>query len=482
MLYRLATKFTAYDNSIDRAFVPPPAAPPGGLQTDMRTPTIIGLLALVTVGAASSPFGDYFRGCCTAHCCASCGGGAVTHMCGESHAAGCGGTCCECIAQMCPKINTKAACTAAHCTWTAAGKCAVPPPPPPPPPAPRPIVPPSPAPKCASGSDPLQVFIMLGQSNMLGMGHIGSATDDTNNSLYHAVTAEGKYPYLWDKSAKNWTTSKTTRNVFVMGSGGINTTSIHTNAWMNGGMGHGSIGPELGIGGMLEAASPTTPYMMLKSCIGNRALGWDLLPPGTKRSSYTDSAGEAWTYAGYHDSPMKWLANATYPNGQGWWAGLQYDGDIWRANKVLANLTGFFPSTPQKECFEVAGFFWWQGDKDSRDMGLSTHYEENLVALIKQLRVQYNAPEAKFVTASLGQSVMGATDGGGLILDAMLNVANGTKFPEFKGNVAAVYTHPLEHTPGSSGGHYGGDAQTYMNIGEAMGTAMTKMLKAAVAN
>jgi hypothetical protein len=32
----------------------------------------------------------------------------------------------------------------------------------------------------------------------------------------------------------------------------------------------------------------------------------------------------------------------------------------------------------------------WQGDKDSRDMGLSTHYEQNLVALIKQLRVQYN--------------------------------------------------------------------------------------------
>ena len=73
---------------------------------------------------------------------------------------------------------------------------------------------------------------------------------------------------------------------------------------------------------------------------------------------------------------------------------------------------------------------------------------------------------------------MGATDGGGLILEAMLNVANATKFPEFKGNVAAVYTHPLEHTPGSSGSHYGGDAQTYMNVGEAMGTAMAKMLKA----
>jgi hypothetical protein len=61
-------------------------------------------------------------------------------------------------------------------------------------------------------------------------------------------------------------------------------------------------------------------------------------------------------------------------------------------------------------------------------MGLSPHYEENLVALIKQLRVQYSAPEAKFVTASLGQTAMNdTTSGDGLILEAMEAVSNGTK-------------------------------------------------------
>ena len=129
---------------------------------------------------------------------------------------------------------------------------------------------------------------------------------------------------------------------------------------------------------MLEASFKTTPIMMLKSCIGNRALGWDLLPPGTTRSSYVDATGENWTYAGYHDSPEKWLANTTKPAGKGWWAGLQYDGDISRANSVLSNLSTFYPSTPAHKCYKVAGFFWWQGDKDSRDMGLSTHYEKNL--------------------------------------------------------------------------------------------------------
>ena len=112
-----------------------------------------------------------------------------------------------------------------------------------------------------------------------------------------------------------------------------------------------------------------------------------------------------------------------------------------------------------------------------RDINLSAHYERNLVNLIKRLRIQYSSPNAKFVTASLGQTVQGDTDGGGLILDAMEAVANATKYPEFKGNVAAVYTHPLEHSPGSSGGHYGKDAETYMNVGQAMGMAMVNLLK-----
>ncbi len=150
---------------------------------------------------------------------------------------------------------------------------------------------------------------MMGQSNMLGEGKIGDLTKPTAipNSLAQAVT-EGKYPYLYDQATKNWTTSKNVRNVFVMGSGGTTSpTTLQTNAWMNGGIGHrGSIGPELGIGGKLEAAFPTTPTMLLKSCIGDRALGWDLLPPGSKGYNFSN-----FTYAGYHQSPMKWAEGTT---------------------------------------------------------------------------------------------------------------------------------------------------------------------------
>jgi len=39
-----------------------------------------------------------------------------------------------------------------------------------------------------------------------------------------------------------------------------------------------------------------------------------------------------------------------------------------------------------------------------------------------------------------------------------------------------VYSHPYS-LGSSSGAHYGGNAETYMNIGTAMGEAMVKLLK-----
>ena len=64
-----------------------------------------------------------------------------------------------------------------------------------------------------------------------------------------------------------------------------------------------------------------------------------------------------------------------------------------------------------------------------------------------------------------------------MILDAMLAVdGDSGKYPEFKGNVATVYTHPLSQG-GASNGHYGGNAKTYMDVGLGMGRAMVGLLK-----
>jgi len=320
---------------------------------------------------------------------------------------------------------------------------------------------------------PVQVYILLGQSNMLGMGTIKGNQDGT---LEYATHHKGLYPYLLnDTAATGWSTLDHVRDVFVMGSGGPDSsTNVQHNEWMTPDPHHqATIGPELGIGYTM-ANYTAAPMMTLKTCIGNRALGWDLLPPGTKQWEYTDSKNVTWVYAGYHESPAKWEKGTT-PKPISWIAGIQYDGDIARAKRVLADLDTYY--APSTKNYEVAGFFWWQGDRDSRDAALSDRYEYNLVRMIKQLRIEFKVPHAKFVTASLGQTVKGDTDGGGKVLDAMLAV-DGTsgKYPEFAGNVAAVYTHPLSKG-GQSGAHYNHNAETYMNVGEAMGAAMVELLK-----
>jgi len=329
---------------------------------------------------------------------------------------------------------------------------------------------PDPDGKPADMTKPVQVFILLGQSNMLGMGKVAGDKDGT---LEYAVKAKKKYPYLVD-DAGNWTVREDVRYVRVMGSG-TGPMRQFNNEWMT--VKGGKIGPELGIGHYLGQATDA-PVMVLKSCIGNRSLGWDLLPPGSERYEVEEKdkkTGETKTfvYAGYKDSPSKW-EKGTEPKPIGWYAGMQYDGDVANAKTVLAELDKSYPGA---KGYEIAGFFFWQGDKDRYNAAHANRYEQNLVHFIKQLRKDFNAPNAKFVVATLGQTKKGATGNEGQILEAQLAVdGNGGKYPEFKGNVASVYSNPFCHG-GASNGHYGGNAETYMDIGEAMGRAMVELMK-----
>lgn len=314
----------------------------------------------------------------------------------------------------------------------------------------------------------------MGQSNCVGEG--------SPKSLNNTVFVKEKHQYLWDNATNDWAVSPNVRNVFNMASGGAaaKVEYFHNEFMTVNFTKRPAIGPELGIGWALGLEAPKVPIMSLKSCIGNRALGWDLLPPSSEAWNFTNPTTKAvTTYGGYHQQPEKApVANPPKDfdpaTGKGWYSGVQYDGDTFRAADIVANLSTYYPGASG---YEIAGFFWWQGTRDSLDLGLSEHYETNLVKLIKDLRLSFKAPKAKFVTASLGQTVKGATTNDGLILDAMLNVDGSSgKYPDFKGNVAAVYAHPYS-MGSSSGNHYGGNAQTYMNIGQAMGNAMNALLK-----
>ena len=320
----------------------------------------------------------------------------------------------------------------------------------------------------ADASKPVQVFLIMGQSNTLEMGKVKGP----EGSLEHAVKEEKLYPFMVD-DAGAWSKRDDVRNVHVMGSGGPGKTRQMRNDWLT--VSGRKVGIEQGIGHKLGDAIDA-PVLILKSSIGNRSLGWDILPPGSESYEFTDPKdGKTYVYAGYGQSPDRWL-KGTEPKPIGWSAGLQYKGDVARAKAVLKDLGKYYPGATE---YEVKGFLWWQGDKDRYNAGHAQKYGENLVRLVAALREEFDAPNAKFVCATLGQTDKDDAKGNErAILEGMMALSDAKQNPDLKGSVATVYTHPLS-MGSASNAHYGGNAKTYMNVGLAMGAAMVELLQKA---
>ncbi len=330
---------------------------------------------------------------------------------------------------------------------------------------------PNPAGKPADHSQPVKVFILLGQSNMLGFGRV--EPKETQGSLEYLVRERGMYPHLVDDSG-NWTMRQDVRYVHVMDQRGADYTDMETfqdmrNEWL---APNGSFGPELGFGQVLGDFCDG-PVLLLKACIGNRSLGWDLLPPGSERFEF-----EGKIYAGYKDVANFW-DKGSEPKPVPWYAGRQYDADTAHAKAVLEDLGKYCPGY-QGQGYEVAGFVWWQGHKD-QNAALASRYEQNLVRLIQSLREDFDAPAAKFVLAT-GCGNPGREGFGLQIAEAQLAVDGDLgKYPEFEGNVKAVDTRDLwreaDVSPVDQGHHYHHNAETYYETGDALGRAMVALMQ-----
>ena len=282
---------------------------------------------------------------------------------------------------------------------------------------------------------------------------------DVPGTLSTLVKQKGLYPYLMNKQGQ-WTSRD---DVWYRG-----VVTATGSRWL--GVSGGRIGPEIGFGHQVGDYLDE-PVLILKTSQGNRSLSWDFLPPGSKRFEHNGKI-----YAGYKDSPLSW-EKGTEPKPINWYAGKQYDDCFGAAHEVLENFDQQFPHWKGRG-YEIVGFGWWQGDKDRYNEAHALQYEKNLVHLIKTLRAEFKAPKAKFVVATLGQTEKANAAGNEkLILEAQLAVdGRSGKYPEFKENVATVYTHPLSQG-GASNSHYNGNAQTYMDVGIGMGKAMVDLLK-----
>jgi autotransporter-associated beta strand protein len=356
----------------------------------------------------------------------------------------------------------------------------------------KPNVPyPLPKPDTSTGitTKPVKVFILAGQSNMVGMGDMNPL--GANGTLSTIVKTEKKFPNLLDTSG-NWSARQDVQYRGVI--------SAIAKAGLTVGQGSSTstIGPELGMGHVM-GYHLDEPVLVIKAAQGNRSLGWDFLPPGSPRSTSGST-----TYAGYGDSQKSWTGTAPGAPGAGQsYAGWQYDQsflafsdwygpgsttDVVNVADVLDNWATEYPQWAAQG-FEIAGFAWFQGWNDglSYETHYANRYEANLVQLIKQLRIYYEgrypgkiAPQAPFVVATCGFSGFAATGNRLTVVNAQLAVGNPTKYPEFAGNVKSMdtrgYWRTREQSNSKQDYHYWRNAETFMLVGDALGRGMIDLL------
>ena len=299
---------------------------------------------------------------------------------------------------------------------------------------------------------------------------------DLPGTLHSVVKGQGKYWHLVDVNG-NWVVRD---DVWYKG-----VVTATASKWLTVGCGAGSdkIGPELGFGWQLGEYHDE-PVLILKASQGNRSIGFDFLPPGSERYEHNtkqkDGSVLPMIYAGYKDSPWRWKQGAK-PEPSNWYAGKQYDDCFKAAKDVLGNFDKHFPHWKGRK-YEIAGFVWWQGHKDSGNDAHRANYEKNLVHLINTLRKEFDAPDAPFVvgTVSFG-GWQGMHKNFRDIADAQLAVSDYSKYPMFEGNVKTVETRDFwksaEVSPARQNFHYNQNGEVYYLVGDALGKGMIELLK-----
>ena len=263
-----------------------------------------------------------------------------------------------------------------------------------------------------------------------------------NGDLDAVVKREGMFPWLLDK-AGNWASRQ---DVWLQEArltpGGTGSPLIPT--W-NG----KTFGPEVGFGQVLGTFHDES-VLLIKTAQGNRSLAFDFRPPSSGRND---------------------------PNNE--FESAEYRLTIQGVRETLAKIDKLVPGY-KGQGYEIAGFAWWQGHKDSFAEKDIAEYEKNLVNLINDLRKDLNAPKMSVVIAGVGFGGHNMAEKFRNIMAAQLAVGDPAKHPEFAGNVASIDTRDfwreIDESPKGEDYHYNRNAETYLRVGDALGRAMVRLL------
>ncbi len=322
--------------------------------------------------------------------------------------------------------------------------------------------------RCAdTNTQTLKVFILAGQSNMVGHGK----AEEGRNPKFDPKAPKGKDNAQEIPGGLGSLRTMVNESPAKFGAKGVTPLVDDTGQWLvrkdvkiyafcngktsKGGLGLGYaepgaktwFGPEFGFGHAVGNAL-AEDVLIIKVSTGGTSLAIDWRPPGAVAKRGGDVGG-------------------------------RYTHMVTTVKDVLANLGTEFPEFAGRS-YQVAGFGWHQGWQDGCDAKMAAEYEANMADFIKDVRKEFS-PSLAFVIANsgfFGDKQSGIRADVRLAQDAM---ADAGKYPQFKGNVAVVDTRPMWRdetvSPSNFGFHWNHNGYTHYEMGAGMGEAMLKLLK-----
>lgn len=182
------------------------------------------------------------------------------------------------------------------------------------------------------------------------------------------------------------------------------------------------IGPELGFG-MSIAKKIDSPILIIKTSWGGKSLHYNFRPPSV--GAYELNEKEAAS-----DKAEQIKKDA----------GLNYRMMSERVKEVLADLKSHHPQYDAKAGHDIAGFVWFQGFNDQFSDAFRDNYKNNMVAFVKDVRKEFDAPNMPFVIGVMGTGITAEKVGENAVSVAQREAA---KSPDIKDNVTSVESYEV---------------------------------------
>lgn len=338
------------------------------------------------------------------------------------------------------------------------------------------FMPPTQLPTTPNNKKKICVFVLAGQSNMVGHGYVSKkdeAGKELNGTLESLISMHpDQFGMLKSKNSVDDKTS-----LLSSGEHDVTTTSSWTvrtdvliacnhqsfddpkdektpkmygnlYAGMCGGdePHQNHMGPELGFGWSVADALNTNKteddkILLAKIAWGGKSLEDDFRPPSSGGST-----------------------------------GPYYTTMIHDIKAFLANVDTYFPEEHGRSVV-LSGFAWHQGWNDLINSTAAADYEKNLANFIRDVRKDLNVSDLPIAISSSGMANQ-TNERVEEVVHAEMNVA---KYPEFNGTVTSVDTRgfrrkPPPASPGNQIYHWYNNCESYWLIGKSLGIAMVDLV------